>query len=299
MAFKIQETKRKFANNATDLSNSDGHTFESALNVFLDFCESDDLMRNITKPLKERSTVDMAKWYEDFSKSGGSMIGSGRFVLPANEEDRLSLLYRLLLRVRSGEIGFPGFCLHAFGATSTDQMAHRFNEAISRPLARGLLQRLDALETEEKARKPSLDDATFGFVLSKLESLGWNDARRELDRAIKAFDDGRMPDCCNNLRMGLMTVLAKIYEILEEKQLPIQPGKTVDITPLTKSLESHGYAADFLGLIRQTWSFVSERAHVDKRSGQAPAEHDAEYALQITFAAVRYSLAQLDRIGKG
>jgi hypothetical protein len=131
MTSKIQETKRKFANNATDLSNSNGHTFDSALNIFLDFCESDEIMASITKPLKESSTIDIAKWYEDFSKSGGSMIGSGRFVLPANEEDRLALLYRLLLRVHSGEIGFPGFCLHAFGATSTDQMAHRFNEAIS------------------------------------------------------------------------------------------------------------------------------------------------------------------------
>lgn len=69
---KIPETKQKFANNATDLSNSNGHTFENALTIFLDFCESNAIMVRITKPLKERPSVNLAKWYENFSKSGGS-----------------------------------------------------------------------------------------------------------------------------------------------------------------------------------------------------------------------------------
>lgn len=297
MLVKFKEAKRKFTNYATDLSNSNGHTFENALNIFLDFCESDEVMVTITKPLKENMNVDVGKWYEDFSKSGGSLIGSGRFVLPTNEDDRVSLLYQLLLKIRSGELNYHGLCLHAFGATNINEMAYSFNQAVSRPLARGLLQKVEALEAEEVSKKPTLTEvpSTVGFVLSKVEAMAWKDAWRELDRALKAFSDGRMPDCCNNLRMGLMIVLGNMYQLLEAKPPPTEPGKTTDIGPLTKSLKEHGYADDALSLVRQTWSYLSERAHVDKKAGKAPPEHEVMYGLQITFSALEYLLRTFER----
>lgn len=298
MLSKIRETKRRFSDYAADLSNSDAHTFENALNILLGFCESDDVMTMITGPLKENVSVDILKWYEDFSSSGGSFVGSGRFLLPTKEDDRLSLLYQLLLKVRSDEIPFDSFCRHAFGGRNMSETIHRFNDAVSRPLARGLLQKVEALEVEGSQKTPTIEGTAYTFVLSKLESLEWKGAKRELDRSLGAFDDGRMADCSNNLRMGLMTILCNIYEALEGKSAPAQPGKTTDISTLARGLGEHGYAEDALGLIRQIWSFVSERAHIDKRSGQPPSEHDVNYGLQITFSAIEYLLREFERSTK-
>jgi len=297
MLDKIKETKRKFNERAMSLLESDGHTFEDALNFFLEFCESDEIMKTITSALKDNRNIDFTKWHDDFLKSGGSMVGSGRFVLPTSEEDRLSLLYQLLLNTRSGKVNYDGFCVHAFGSLTFDGMAYNFNKAVSRPLIRGLFQRVEALEAKELPKQPTTIQIapTFTFVLSKLEFIEWKDARRELDRALKAFDDGRMADCCNNLRMGLMIAIGNIFRSFEGKQPPAEPGKTTDLGPMIRSLREHGYPDDAVSLVRQTWSYLSERAHIDK-AGKTPPEHEVMYGLQVTFSSLEYLLRTLDLI---
>jgi predicted nucleotide-binding protein len=161
MVPNLQETKRKFNEKATDLLRSNGHTIENAINIFLDFCESDQIMANVASSLKLSPNMNLARWYEDFSKSGGSMIGSGKFLLPTNDDDRLALLYQLLLGVRRNEISYPGLCLHAFGATNTNQMAFRFNDAISRPLVRGLLQKIEEKERGKLTEKPRQEESAL------------------------------------------------------------------------------------------------------------------------------------------
>jgi hypothetical protein len=128
------------------------------------------------------------------------------------------------------------------------------------------------------------------YVEQKLTSLGWREAYRELYRALVAFEDGRMPDCCNNLRMGLITVWIKVCENLEGKSMQVQVGKTVDMGPLNKCLKQHGLSEDSIGMIGRTWSYVSDRAHIEKRGGQAPPESEVRYGVQLTFATVEYLL---------
>ena len=128
------------------------------------------------------------------------------------------------------------------------------------------------------------------FIQQKLQELSWIDIARELDNALKAFEEGRTGDCCNNLRMGLITALVKIYELFERQQAPTPPGKTTDIGPLMNTLEQHGFSGDNCSMIRRTWSYVSERAHIEKRSGKLPQESETRYAIQTTFAAIEFLL---------
>src|SRR5208282_4698692 len=149
LSSKVEETKATFNEKAMDLLDSNGHTIENAINIFVDFCESDKIMATITLSLKDNANVNISKWYDDFSRSVGSMIGSGKFILPTNDDDRLALLYQLLLKIKSKEIDLRGFCLDAFGARGTTQMAYQFNQAVSRPLTRGLLHKIEEKQSEE------------------------------------------------------------------------------------------------------------------------------------------------------
>ena len=142
---KIERSFRRFRDYSDDLLNSNSKTFSNNLNIFIDFCENDEIMRIISAQLKSNKNVDMDKWYSDFQKTGGSIKGSKECVLPIDEEDRISLLYQLLLKMKSHELDFQGFCLEAYGKTNVTEMVRAFNDAISRPLVRDLSYRLDEI----------------------------------------------------------------------------------------------------------------------------------------------------------
>lgn len=142
---KIERSFRRFRDRSKDLLNSNSKTFSNNLNIFIDFCENDEIMHVISTQLKSNKNVDINRWYNDFQKTGGSFIGSKAYVLPTNEEDRISLLYQLLLKIHSNEIDFHRFCLDAYGETNFNEMVWAFDDAISRPLIRDLGYRLDEI----------------------------------------------------------------------------------------------------------------------------------------------------------
>jgi hypothetical protein len=128
------------------------------------------------------------------------------------------------------------------------------------------------------------------YIEQKLISLGWRECWRELDKALEAFEDERISDCCNNLRMGLITIWIKVCEKLEGKPIDVQVGKTIDIKLLNKCLKEHGLPEDTVGMLDRTWSYVSERAHIEKRGGQAPSQFEVRYGIQLVFATIEYLL---------
>lgn len=142
---KIERSFRRFRDYSEDILNSNSKTFPNNLNIFITFCETDEIMRIISAQLKSNKNVDINRWYGDFQKTGGSLIGSKKYVLPTNEENRISLLYQLLLKIHSDEIDFQKFCIDAYGKTNFNEMVWAFNDAISRPLIRDLGYRLDEI----------------------------------------------------------------------------------------------------------------------------------------------------------
>lgn len=142
---KIERSFRRFRYYSEDLLNSNFKTFSNNLNIFIDFCENDEIMRIISAQLKSNENVDVNKWFSDFQKTGVSITGSKEYVLPIDEEDRISLLYQLLLKMNSNELDFQGFCLGAYGKTNVTDMVRAFNDAISRLLVRDLSYRLDEI----------------------------------------------------------------------------------------------------------------------------------------------------------
>lgn len=128
------------------------------------------------------------------------------------------------------------------------------------------------------------------YVSGTLSRFGWDDAWRELGRAQQAYNEGRMPDCCHNLRKGLEIVWLNVYEILEKAKAPSKPGASQDIGPLVKSLRKHGISDDLIRLIRSTWAYITERDHIEKKGGKAPPELEVILGIQLVFAVVDFLL---------
>jgi len=133
----------------------------------------------------------------------------------------------------------------------------------------------------------------WSFIEQKLRKLNWSDVLRELNLAMSAFEENRMSDCCNNLRMALIILLTKMYELLEKQPPPIQPGKTPNPRLLLKPIRKRGLDDQVAGLILQTWSYVSEKAHIEKRGGQPPSRHEVRYGIQLVFSGIEYLLSFL------
>jgi hypothetical protein len=139
---RIQDCIRRFQNYSDDLLDSTGPTFDNSLNAFVTFCETDEVMMSVCKPLKENTKVDIVKWNQELPKVG-------KFVTPTDENDRLAFLYQLLVNVHNGKVNLHYLGTVIFNAISTNATVSNLNNAVSRPLIRGLKQKLDDLQTEQ------------------------------------------------------------------------------------------------------------------------------------------------------
>ncbi len=136
------------------------NTFDDALNMFLDFCESDDVFSVIHAQLQSVSKAEFDSWYNSKQKTRGSMLGSGQLTFPTDPEIRMALQYELLRRIRDERIALLEFVGNFFVLSShqISEYIHTLNEAITRPLARELSYRLkdisDHLPKDQRATVP-------------------------------------------------------------------------------------------------------------------------------------------------
>jgi len=159
-------------------------------------------------------------------------------------------------------------------------------------------QEKSAISTAPSAHAQSSSFPSFDSILPlMLENTShvllahkWTEAQRELQRALKAYEDGRMSDCCHNLRKVLEIAWLRVYEILEKGQAPKKPGTAQDIGPLVNSLKKHGAQDDAVGIVRSVWAYVTERDHIEKRRGSAPAESETILGIQLVFSTLDYLL---------
>ena len=140
----VEISFRKFSDYASDVIQSDFHTFPTRFKIFLHLCETDPVLRIITTQLKA-TDVNFQKWWEDSQKTGGSFVGSKQFDLPVEENLRDALMYQLILKFQSGEIQLQSFCMDYFGETNFDEMNRAFISAIFLPLVRSINYKLEEI----------------------------------------------------------------------------------------------------------------------------------------------------------
>jgi hypothetical protein len=152
---KIAIAKRDFATYARDLLYSKFHNFDNNLKIFLHFCETNEVAKNITGPLKVNPNVDLKDWWTKFKATGGSFVGSKHYTLPLDETDRTALLYQFLLALDAGVYDFMDFCMGAYGRTRYDDNVFAFNDDISKKVVKSLQNKLEDVEPDEEKQNES------------------------------------------------------------------------------------------------------------------------------------------------
>jgi hypothetical protein len=141
-AGKIRRSIRRFEDYTRDLICSDMNSFEDRLNLLVSYFKSDAFFLKIDEQLINNNSVNFDSWY--------SSIDRGRVIFPTSLDDRLSLMYQLLCRISTKDIGYLSFCSQylVVGTNKIDAHIYALNEVVSEPLFRELGYRLEEIEDE-------------------------------------------------------------------------------------------------------------------------------------------------------
>ncbi|OCA87332.1 hypothetical protein [Pseudobacillus wudalianchiensis] len=92
---ELTKISREFKDLSGDLLRSTTSTFDSSLNFLKSFCEENEVIQEILKPIVENE-YDTNQWFEKAVNQRSSMVGSGDATLPNKKIDALKVIYDLL-----------------------------------------------------------------------------------------------------------------------------------------------------------------------------------------------------------
>jgi len=142
---EIERSFRKFKDIVNDLFQAQFQTWGNVFTHLITHCEKDPVMQVVTGPLKANKNVDAERWYADARGSGGSMVGSGHYELPYDDEDRTALLYQFFLMLEDGKVNLNSFCIGMYGTTRYQESVETFNRELVEKFTREVSYRLDEI----------------------------------------------------------------------------------------------------------------------------------------------------------
>ncbi len=149
---KIDLALRDFRAYSEDLISSRNHNFRNNLKIFVDFCETNEVMKKIVKPLKNNTRININDWWYNLSKTGGSFVGSKHYEVPSNDEDRAALFYQFIIALNEEKLSFDTFAVWVYGHSNFDDNVITFNQDITKKLIRYLNFRLEETKKNTKVQ---------------------------------------------------------------------------------------------------------------------------------------------------
>jgi hypothetical protein len=145
---EVERSFRKFNDIVNDLIHANFRTWGNVFTHLITHCENDPVMQVITGPLKTNKNVDAEEWYKEALNSVGGMIGSGRYELPYDDEDRTALLYQFFLMFEENKVDFMAFCLGMYGTSRYQDAVDTFNRELTEKFTREISYRLDEIRDD-------------------------------------------------------------------------------------------------------------------------------------------------------
>lgn len=149
---------RDFLDNVLSADHKD---FGQHLRIFLTFFENDTIFRPIAQQIKSHPNVDIDSWWQAVQKSTSSCVGSGDFVLPDDENERLSLLYQICMAVNTGKIPLDSIAVTLFYGRRYDDWVDEFNDHILKLMSKLLDYKIFDIEKtlrKEHKRKEEINE---------------------------------------------------------------------------------------------------------------------------------------------
>lgn len=144
---QLSRSIQRFKDYAADFISADMNTYDDRSALFFDFCKTDPAMSVIHAQLTTNPDVDIEKWHSDALAKMTGWAGSAPLKFPTKIDDRISLMYQLLLAIEEERLNFKDFCIQFFvtGDNSYDSYIARLSEAVTQPLMRELEYKLDEI----------------------------------------------------------------------------------------------------------------------------------------------------------
>ncbi len=160
---QVETSFRKFNDYSKDLVSSDWSTFRSHLEIWLDHCENDEVMKAITSQLKNQSIFD--KYDLTFIGSGGGMVGCSKVNFPIDEYERDAFIYQLLLKIRFDTDIIINMGVKCQRRRRIDDWIYWFNEKILNKLIRSLEYELREIQNRIKLELSEDQNVPVNFFL--------------------------------------------------------------------------------------------------------------------------------------
>ena len=155
-ASQVRRSIVRFKDYGNDLARSNSGTLQDRLNLFLDFCEKDEVFSQISSQLKLiGKDINYEEWWKSITD-----IDNGSLIFPTDEDQRIFIMFALLADVQSDDsVNSAMGISHRFNlsySTNVDQLIMSFHNTITTPLVRELGYKfgdmLDNLPEDNKAR---------------------------------------------------------------------------------------------------------------------------------------------------
>lgn len=134
-------------------------------------------------------------------------------------------------------------------------------------------------------------DPSTTIVKGILQERKWQEVWDQLEKAkVAALTKDKLNEACYNLRTAIVFLLIRICKALAHKEVTFDEGKSTDISGLIRILVEHGVPEDLTGFINRTWSFLSERSHIERSKASQPPLQEVSFGFNQTMILIMYLL---------
>ncbi len=134
-------------------------------------------------------------------------------------------------------------------------------------------------------------DPSATIVKGILMERKWQEVWEQLEKAnVAALSKDKLNEACYNLRAALVLLLLRVCKALSHSEVSFDVGKSTDISELIRILKEHGVPDDLTGFINRTWSFLSERGHIERKGATQPPPPEVSFGFNQTMILIMYLL---------
>jgi len=134
---EVLKSLRTFKDRRDNLLHEDVDTFEHHLQRFIEFCNTDRLVKSILDPLRDKHKVDIKTWWEQRSQY------QSKLAFPSDSEEEFVFRYLLLERVENDERLLITFGI-SLDKDKRDEWIELFRSLIVRPFVEELKNHLSS-----------------------------------------------------------------------------------------------------------------------------------------------------------
>jgi hypothetical protein len=155
---EVERSFRKFSDIVSDLMAARPQTWGNSFDHLIEHCRNDQIMQVVLAPLAGNKNIDAVAWYQGAMSTTGSMVGTGRYTLPFDDEERTALLYQFFVLIAENKVDLSLFCQNMYGTSGYQDMARVFNGELVAKFTREIQYRLneilvDTVEDQEISKE--------------------------------------------------------------------------------------------------------------------------------------------------